>query len=278
VPATRTRICRYATGAGSAVGLIDASETPRPVAAGTVAEALAAALAGGLETTAPAAAGRLLAPIDAQEVWGAGVTYVRSRDARIAEAGGSARDHYAEVYDADRAELFFKATPHRVAGPGATIALRADSRATVPEPELALWLDADLRLLGAGLANDLTARDIEAENPLYVPQAKIWDGSCALGPWVVACGELAALGEVELTLAIRRDGRTVFSGRVGLDALRRDPAELIALLGRDSTFPHGAILLTGTGIVPPEDVNLQPGDDVHITGTGLGELHNRVAG
>jgi 2-dehydro-3-deoxy-D-arabinonate dehydratase len=270
------RVCRYNAPSGAGVGVVDEAGVLRPAGAGSVAEALRLGLRAGLQLGAPVAGATLLAPIDAQEVWAAGVTYRRSRDARMEEAGSETRDLYADVYESERGEIFFKATPHRVVGPDAPIVMRRDASSTVPEPEVALWLDADLRVLGIGLANDVTARDLEAENPLYLPQAKIWQGSCALGPWVVACDEHGLASGVEVSLDIRRNGSSILTGSVGLDELRRSPAALIELLGRDNTFPEGAILLTGTGIVPPDDVSLEEGDHVHIAGTHLGELRNRV--
>jgi 2-dehydro-3-deoxy-D-arabinonate dehydratase len=219
----------------------------------------------------------LLAPIDHQEVWAAGVTYLRSREARereSAEAGGAS--FYDKVYTAARPELFFKATPHRVAHPGERVRVRRDSRWSVPEPELALVLSPQLRLIGYTIGNDMSARDIEGENPLYLPQAKVYDHSCALGPVVTLAKEMPPAERVTIRLTIDRLGKRVFEGATGLNRMARTFDDLISWLGRDNSFPHGVILLTGTGIVPPDDFTLQPDDRVSIEVTGIGKLTNIV--
>ena len=219
----------------------------------------------------------LLAPIGSQEVWAAGVTYFRSRSARIEEskdAGGAT--FYDKVYTAARPELFFKATARRVVGPGAPVRIRSDARWSVPEPELTLLLNPRGEIVGYTVGNDMSSRDIEGENPLYLPQAKIYDGSCALGPCVLLAEEPLPLS-TEIALSITRKGTTVFSGRTTLNELKRDPRELAGYLFRDSSFPAGAYLLTGTGIVPGDDFTLDHGDAIEITIDGIGTLHNIVA-
>jgi 2-dehydro-3-deoxy-D-arabinonate dehydratase len=218
-----------------------------------------------------------LAPVGTrQEVWAAGVTYFRSREARMGEAkdaGGA--DCYRKVYEAARPELFFKATPRRVAGPGQAVRIRADSRWNVPEPELALVVSAGGRIVGYTIGNDMSSRDIEGENPLYLPQAKVYDQSCALGPCVlVSEHELPPTTAIRLEIA--RRGASVFAGSTTLAQLKRRPAELVEWLRRDSSFPDGCILLTGTGIVPPDEVTLQPGDAIEIAIDGIGTLANHV--
>ncbi len=223
----------------------------------------------------PLEAVRLLAPLDDHEVWGAGVTYERSKQARQeeSESGGS---FYDAVYRADRPELFFKATPSRVAGPGQPVRVRADTRWCVPEPELALVLSPRLQLVGFTIGNDVSARDIEGENPLYLPQAKVYDACCALGPWVTLAADMPPLREVEIRLVIDRDGQAVFEGGTSVGRMARRFEDLIAWLGRDNLFPNGVILLTGTGVVPPDEFSLRRGDIVRITVVGIGTLTNPV--
>jgi 2-dehydro-3-deoxy-D-arabinonate dehydratase len=217
----------------------------------------------------------LLAPIDDQEVWGAGVTYERSKVARQEESvdGGS---FYDLVYRADRPELFFKATPSRVVGPGSAIRVRRDSKWSVPEPELALVLSPDLRLVGFTIGNDVSARDIEGRNPLYLPQAKVYSQCCALGPYVALCGAMPSDRPTGIELRIERAGACVFSGSTSTARMARRFDELIDWLGRDNAFPSGVILLTGTGIVPPDEFHLKAGDLVRIRADGIGELSNVV--
>lgn len=217
----------------------------------------------------------VLAPIDRQEVWAAGVTYQRSKVAREEESEGAAR-FYDLVYSADRPELFLKAPAERVVGPGDTVRIRRDSQWNVPEPELALVVSPDLRIVGYTIGNDMSSRDIEGENPLYLPQAKVYDRSCSLGPIVTLADEFPPLAEVEIRLVIKRDGQTAFEGSTHLSAMKRTPEELVSWLGREISFPHGAVLMTGTGIVPPDDFSLQSGDDISISVTGIGTLRNTV--
>ena len=218
---------------------------------------------------------RCLAPIDCQEVWAAGVTYKRSQVARMEESE-SAATHYDKVYTADRPELFLKATPHRVAGPGDPVRVRADSDWTVPEPELVLVISPDLRLVGYSIGNDVSARDIEGENPLYLPQAKCYREAAGLGPCVLlADGPLDRPG-TEIQIEIERGGETVFGGTTNLDRMARTFEDLIDWLGRENVFPEGVLLMTGTGIVPPDEFTLQDGDTVSISITGIGNLTNPV--
>lgn len=217
---------------------------------------------------------RLLAPIDQQEVWGAGVTYRRSREAREEESGHSSL--YDRVYHAERPELFFKTTPSRVVGPGEAVCVRGDSRWTVPEPELALVLGPALELVGFTLGNDVTARDLEGENALYLPQAKTFTGCCALGPVIVLADEIPEPEKLEVRCRIERGGRTILDEAFSVGRMKRSLAELIGYLGRDNGFPHGVVLLTGTGIVPPDDLALADGDLVEISADGMGVLMNPV--
>jgi 2-dehydro-3-deoxy-D-arabinonate dehydratase len=216
-------------------------------------------------------------PIGTQEVWAAGVTYFRSRTARMEEsksAGGG--DFYDRVYEAERPELFFKATPHRVRGHNQPVRLRSDATWNVPEPELALMVSSNGRIVGYTVGNDMSSRDIEGENPLYLPQAKVYDGSCGLGPGLfVAEAPLPPATEIALTIA--RGGATVFEGRTTLEAMRRTPEELVGFLCRDNTFPSGCLLLTGTGIVPPDEFTLASGDEIAIAIEPIGTLVNVVA-
>ncbi|MGV3531681.1 MAG: fumarylacetoacetate hydrolase family protein [Chthoniobacteraceae bacterium] len=227
----------------------------------------------GIPVLAP---GRWLAPIQSQEVWAAGVTYLRSRDARIDEskdAGGGT--FYDRVYAADRPEIFFKATPHRVIGSGGKLTLRSDSQWNVPEPELALAINSHGRIFGYTIGNDMSSRDIEGENPLYLPQAKVWNACCGLGPGVVVRDPLPA--ETTIRIEILRDGQQAFSGNTALSQMKRGFEELADYLFRDNAFPQGCFLLTGTGIVPPNDFTLQSSDEIRIEIAGVGTLVNGVA-
>jgi 2-dehydro-3-deoxy-D-arabinonate dehydratase len=218
----------------------------------------------------------LLAPLDAPETWAAGVTYERSRDARVDESRVEARDVYSLVYDADRPELFLKdAVGRRTVGPGATVGVRSDAEWTVPEPELALVLDEGGELLGATIGNDVTARDVEGANPLYLPQAKLFAGSCALGPAVLMPADWSEPFEIELRIT-GADGVVVFEARTSTAKMRRSFEELAAWLVRDNPIPAGSVLLTGTGLVPPDDVSLAPGQQVEIRIPGIGKLVNPV--
>lgn len=217
----------------------------------------------------------LLPPVDEQEIWAAGVTYLRSKKAREDESAGAAR-FYDLVYTAPRPELFFKATPARVVGPGQRIRVRADSRWSVPEPELAVVVAPDLRIVGYTIGNDMSARDIEGENPLYLPQAKVYKQSCAIGPCVTLATALPPRDQVGIRLRIERGGATAFAGETSLARMARPLEDLVDWLGRENEFPNGVILLTGTGIVPPDEFTLQAGDVVSIAIDGVGELVNPV--
>jgi 2-dehydro-3-deoxy-D-arabinonate dehydratase len=218
----------------------------------------------------------LLPPIVRQEVWAAGVTYHRSRDARMEESEeAGAADFYSRVYDAARPELFLKATPHRVVGHGQPVRIRADSNWNVPEPELTLVINSAGRIVGFTIGNDMSSRDIEGENPLYLPQAKVYDQCCALGPGILVTDEFLPV-ETAIRLSISRDNTVAFEGATSLARLKRTPGELVEYLFRENSFPHGCFLLTGTGIVPPNEFALQSGDEIRITIDPIGTLFNRV--
>ena len=220
----------------------------------------------------------LLAPVQSQEVWAAGVTYYRSRSARIEEskeAGGG--DFYDRVYQAERPELFFKATGPRVIGPGGSVRIRSDARWSVPEPELTLVLSATGKITGCTIGNDMSSRDIEGENPLYLPQAKVYDGSCALGPCIWLSPTPLPLETLHIGLEIKRSGNVEFAATVALTELKRDPQILAEYLFRDNSFPAGCFLMTGTGIVPPDSFTLASGDVIEITIDPIGKLTNTVA-
>jgi 2-dehydro-3-deoxy-D-arabinonate dehydratase len=208
------------------------------------------------------AQGPLLAPVESEhEVWASGVTYKRSREARTHES--TVKDVYERVYTAARPELFFKAPGHRVVGPGMPIRIRRDSQWNVPEPELTLVLNRSMEVIGYTAGNDVSSRDIEGENPLYLPQAKVYDGSCALGPAIHLATD-AGLANVPIQLSIFRSGKSVFEGETRSSEMKRSLSDLAAYLGRELSFPQGAFLMTGTGIVPPEGFSLLPGDVVRI--------------
>jgi 2-dehydro-3-deoxy-D-arabinonate dehydratase len=256
------------------VGSVEAGPTELLAPAAT----LDALLAGGdldapLDGAVPAAS-TVLAPVQGQEVWAAGVTYATSRSARNEESGG--HDYYNLVYDADRPELFFKAAPGRVRGPGGQIGVRADSGWDVPEPELALIVNASGEIVAYTIGNDVSSRSIEGENPLYLPQAKTYRGSCALGPCLVPVAEAPDPSEMEIKLTIGRAGALVFEGSTQVALLKRTPDELVSWLFRAQDFPIGVVLLTGTSIIPAKEFTLQGGDEVRISITGLGELVNNV--
>ncbi len=264
----RGQVVPLALAAGQFRTLSDVLEADDPVATATF-------LADRSARPTPLAEAKLLAPIDAQEVWAAGVTYRRSRTARMEESRQAA-SFYDLVYEAPRPELFFKASTHRVVGPAQSIRIRSDSRWSVPEPELALVLNSRLALVGYTIGNDVSARDIEGENPLYLPQAKVYDACCALGPAITLATAFPPLEEVSIRLLIRRASTVAFEGAVAATEIVRSFDELIGWLGRDNRFPHGAFLLTGTGIVPRNDFALAAGDTVEITIDGIGTLANSV--
>jgi 2-dehydro-3-deoxy-D-arabinonate dehydratase len=238
-------------------------------------EHLRGLIRGAQPANAPADGG-VLAPIGSQEVWAAGVTYYRSRDARMQEskvAGGGS--FYDRVYAAERPELFFKATPHRVVGPNGKVAIRGDALWSVPEPELTLFIAPSGKIVAYTVGNDMSSRDIEGENPLYLPQAKVYDRSCALGPCLLVVPEPLGPGTA-IEIEILRGGKVEFSGATTLKELKRDPKELVGFLYRDNSFPQGCFLLTGTGIVPPDTFTLQVADEIRITIPPIGTLVNSV--
>jgi 2-dehydro-3-deoxy-D-arabinonate dehydratase len=219
---------------------------------------------------------KLLAPVGTQEVWAAGVTYLRSRAARMAEsqdAGGG--DFYDRVYSAERPELFFKALAHKVVGPGAAVGIRSDATWNVPEPELALVIGPSGTIVGYTIGNDMSSRDIEGQNPLYLPQAKVYNRSCALGPGILVTGETLPV-ETRITVTIERGAEKAFAGETSLAQMKRKPQELVEYLYRDQTFSAGAFLLTGTGVVPPDSFTLKRGDVIRIAIDGIGVLANPV--
>ena len=217
----------------------------------------------------------ILAPIESQEVWAAGVTYYRSRSARIEESQGGG-DFYDRVYSAARPELFFKATGRRTVGPNDKVKIRSDATWSVPEPEMTLLISPKGRILGYTIGNDKSSRDIEGENPLYLPQAKVYDASCALGPCIFV-SPAALPVETGIAIEIWRAGEIGFSGTTKLTELKRDPEVLVSYLYRDNSFPQGCFLMTGTGIVPPDSFTLASGDEIRITIEQIGTLTNTVA-
>ncbi len=285
---SRERVCRFhrrgddrpvCIGAVTEAGVVDLAtagitslaavlDAADPV--GMVREARAAAAA-----PLPLADVVLLPPVERQEVWAAGVTYLRSKKARMEESDFSATA-YDRVYDAPRPEIFFKAVAEKVVGPGDGVGIRADARWNVPEPELAVVMNSRGDIVGFTIGNDMSSRDIEGENLLYLPQAKVYDRSCGLGPWIVlGCSEAEARGWT-VSIRIDRGGREVFSGRTGIDQIKRSFDELAGYLWRSQSFPHGVVLLTGTGVVPDETFTLAAGDHVAITIDGIGALDNGV--
>ena len=217
----------------------------------------------------------LLPVVDHQEVWAAGVTYKRSRTARMEESAAAA-SCYDRVYASPRPELFFKATPHRVAGHGQPLRIRADSAWNVPEPELTLVMNSSGRLVGFTIGNDMSSRDIEGDNPLYLPQAKVYNQCCGLGPWITLVDAMPPLSGIGIGVTIHRESQVVFEGRTGVDQMARTTEDLMEWLWRDNSFPNGVLLMTGTGVVPESHFTLQPGDRVDISIDGIGTLSNPV--
>jgi 2-dehydro-3-deoxy-D-arabinonate dehydratase len=243
-------------------------------------EDLEAYLHSALDRETPVAefrAADVLAPIERQEVWAAGVTYYRSRGARMEEskaAGGG--DFYDRVYTAERPELFFKATASRTVGTGGKVRTRKDAKWSVPEPELTLVINSRAQIVGYTIGNDMSARDIEGESLLYLPQAKVYDGSCALGPGILVTSNPLPKS-TEILIEINRQDRVAFAGCVKLSELKRDPKTLVEFLFRENSYPHGCFLMTGTGVVPPNDFTLHRGDRIRITIEPIGTLENEVA-
>lgn len=282
------RICRFASETGAAhLGLLEDDAHVRDLTAAGIdglatilddddpaARLRAPAIAGA--PARPLSAIRLLPPIDRQEVWAAGVTYLRSKVARMEESDFSATA-YDRVYDAERPEIFFKSLPEKAVGPGGAVGIRRDAAWSVPEPELALVLSPRGRVVGYTIGNDMSSRDIEGANLLYLPQAKIYDRSCAVGPWIVLGVPEDEARRWSIRIEIRRDAAVVFGGETSVGQIKRRFASLGEYLFRSQTFPHGAVLLTGTGLVPPDSFTLQQGDIVEIHVSGIGSLTNPVA-
>jgi 2-dehydro-3-deoxy-D-arabinonate dehydratase len=282
-------LCLYRTAKGATpkLGLIDGDQVIDVAASGgpqSLAQALqlsAAELQTQLEAVrtkggqaSMLATFELAAPIDDQEVWAAGVTYLRSRDARMEES--TQKNVYDIVYEAERPELFFKATRSRVSGPGEQIGIRGDSTWDVPEPELALVINRDGEIVGYTIGNDVSSRSIEGENPLYLPQAKVYSKCAAVGPHVALAWELADVSNLTIRLVINRDGKVLFDGNTATSQIHRRLDELVTYLRRDNEFPAGVILMTGTGIIPPSEFTLENGDVVEITIDSIGTLQNPV--
>ncbi len=214
-------------------------------------------------------------PIDQQEVWAAGVTYKRSQTARMEESD-AAKDCYDRVYNAERPEIFFKATPNRCSGHQGKLRIRTDAKWNVPEPELCLVISPAAKVVGFTIGNDMSSRDIEGDNPLYLPQAKVYDQCCGLGPWITLIDAMPDLAEVGVRLSVSRKGAEVFAGETSISQMKRNVFELVEWLFRDNAMPNGAFLLTGTGIVPNSDFTLQRDDVVKISIDGIGTLENSI--
>ena len=261
---------------GSFTGLICDEDLPGRILASAKLRNMESSFAWADLDTSPAPdKPHLLAPVTRQEIWAAGVTYLRSREARMEESadGGS---FYDKVYRAERPELFFKGTASRAAGPNAPIRIRADSNWNVPEPELALVIGPRGKLIGFTIGNDVSSRDIEGENPLYLPQAKVYRGSCALGPAILLAHSIPHPSSLAIRLVIRRNGAACFEGSTSIAQMKRSFDDLISYLYREQDFPDGTILLTGTGVIPPDDFTLRQGDVVEITVPEIGTLRNYV--
>jgi 2-dehydro-3-deoxy-D-arabinonate dehydratase len=282
------KLCRFQQGAGRPrIGLVREDQTILDLSAEGIDRLTSLLEFEGLAAQLGALAGQnlprhaladvtLLAPVEQQEVWAAGVTYLRSKKARMEESDFSATA-YDRVYEAARPELFFKSMPEKVAAPGKAVGIRRDATWSVPEPELALVLNSRGHVVGFTAGNDMSSRDIEGENLLYLPQAKIYERSCALGPFVTVGAGEAEARTWKIELEIARAGAAVFRGETSVSQIKRSFAELAGYLFRSQRFPHGAVLLTGTGIVPPDNFTLQAGDRVRIGISGVGVLENSVA-
>ncbi len=282
------KLCRYRSAAGKdCVGIVDDARIvplslggPHYKSLADILESEDAAATAQLLIDAAAKpvaldATTLLPPVDHQEIWAAGVTYKRSRAARMEESE-TAADVYQRVYDAPRPELFFKSMPHRVVGPDKPVRIRSDGQWNVPEPELVLVLNSRMELVAFTIGNDMSCRDIEGDNPLYLPQAKIYDQSCAMGPWVTLASAMPPASAIGIRMAVVRRGDLVFEGSTSTSQLSRTFDDLIDYLGRDNTFRDGVCLFTGTGIVPEAAFSLRPGDTIDIAIDGIGTLINTV--
>ena len=285
----RMRLCRFATDADARVraGLITDDDTLLDLAAAGIdrmqslleradlTEELARLTRAGLPQHRWDDV-RLVTPVESQEVWAAGVTYLRSKQARMVESELSA-DAYDHVYEAARPEIFFKSMPEKVVSPGDAVGIRSDARWNVPEPELALVINSSARIVGFTIGNDMSSRDIEGENLLYLPQAKIYARSCAVGPWIVVGVTEDDVRGWTIQLEIGRGGQTVFAGETRANQIKRSFTELVEYLFRSQQFPQGAVLLTGAGVIPPDAFTLAADDRVRITISGVGTLENPVA-
>lgn len=281
-------LCLYRTGNGESprLGLIDGTRLIDVAAAGgpaSLAEALQMSARelesrlGGARSAAdsvPLSSVSLTAPIDEQEIWAAGVTYLRSRDARMEES--TEKSVYDRVYDAERPEIFFKAMRNRVSGPGEAVAIRSDSSWDVPEPEFTLVINTAGEIIGYTIGNDVSSRTIEGENPLYLPQAKVYSRCAGLGPVIALASELGDTGNLTIKLTIRRSGQVFFEGESSTSQIHRTFEELVRYLRSNNDFPAGVLLMTGTGIVPPTEFTLEDGDHVTIAIDGIGQLENPV--
>ena len=281
-------LCVYRTGSDASprLGLI-AGERVIDVAASGGPASLSAALqlsAADLRSQLDAVAGSkdtlaladvtLDVPMDEQEIWAAGVTYLRSRDARMEES--TEKSVYDRVYDAERPEIFFKAMRNRVSGTGTSVAIRSDSSWDVPEPELTLAINAMGEIVGYTIGNDVSSRTIEGENPLYLPQAKVYSKCAGLGPVIALAWELTETGDLTIKLIITRDGKRYFEGETSTAQIHRPFEQLVSYLFRNNDFPSGVFLMTGTGIVPPSEFTLEDGDHVAITIQDIGTLENPI--
>ncbi|HVG15665.1 MAG TPA: fumarylacetoacetate hydrolase family protein [Chitinophagaceae bacterium] len=220
--------------------------------------------------------GEVLAPLGSQELWACGVTYLRSKLGRQEESkGAGGGDFYAKVYEAERPEVFFKSTAHRVAGPNEKVRIRKDSTWDVPEPELTLVVTSSGKIIGYTIGNDMSSRSIEGENPLYLPQAKTYDACAAVGPCIYVTGEKLD-SATNIHLQINRNGAAAFEGSIGIDQMKRTPEELVSFVFRECSFPYGCLIMTGTGIVPQNDFTLKSGDEIKISIDNIGMLVNEV--
>ena len=279
------KLCRFKTAEGAVrIGRLQEDETVADLTAAGFesltalledAEALAQAKTAEAPTV-PLAEVSLLTPVERQEVWAAGVTYLRSKKARMKESDFSA-NAYDQVYDAPRPEIFFKSLPEKVVHPGDAVGIRADATWNVPEPELTLVVNSRRELVGVSIGNDMSSRDIEGENLLYLPQAKMYERACAIGPCIVTGADEATVRQWTIGVEIIRSSETVFSGETSINNIKRTFDELLDYLGRSQSFPHGAMLLTGTGVVPGDEFTLAAEDRIRITVSGIGTLENPVA-
>ena len=279
------KLCRFKTAEGAVrIGRLQEDETVADLTAAGFesltalledAEALAQAEAAEAPSV-PLAEVSLLTPVERQEVWAAGVTYLRSKKARMEESDFSA-NAYDQVYDAPRPEIFFKSLPEKVVHPGDSVGIRADASWNVPEPELTLVVNSRKELVGVSIGNDMSSRDIEGENLLYLPQAKMYERACAVGPCIVTGADEATVRQWTIGVEIIRSSETVFSGETSINNIKRTFDELLDYLGRSQSFPYGAMLLTGTGVVPGDEFTLAAEDRIRITVSGIGTLENPVA-